>query len=125
MFCATRHRSCSADDLLSPSVSPGVRHLAWHPRAAPSHNSYPARSGSAHRRPWGHAKRCRFVNLLRRMQNSVTSGEMIFMVCLRVLFVGLLLLGAAQAQRFTTPEDTARADALLKQMTIQEKIGQL
>jgi beta-glucosidase len=60
------------------------------------------------------------------MQNSVTkSVEMIFMVWLRVCIVGLLLLGAAQAQRFTTPEDTARADALLKQMTIQEKIGQL
>jgi beta-glucosidase len=50
---------------------------------------------------------------------------MIFTVWLRVCIVGLLLLGAAQAQRFTTPEDTARADALLKQMTIQEKIGQL
>src|SRR5271156_2027606 len=50
---------------------------------------------------------------------------MIFMVCLRICIVALLLLGAAQAQRFTTPEDTARADALLKQMTTQEKIGQL
>lgn len=47
------------------------------------------------------------------------------MVCLRVCIVALLLLGTAQAQRFTTPEDTARADALPKQMTIQEKIGQL
>jgi beta-glucosidase len=60
------------------------------------------------------------------MQNNRhKSAEMIFMVCLRVCIVGLLLLGAAQAQRFTTPEDTVRADALLKQMTIQEKIGQL
>jgi beta-glucosidase len=47
------------------------------------------------------------------------------MVCLRVCLVGLLLAGAARAQSFVTAEDTARADALLKQMTTEEKIGQL
>ncbi len=47
------------------------------------------------------------------------------MISLRVCIVGLLLSGAAQAQSFVRAEDTARADALLKQMTTEEKIGQL
>ena len=39
--------------------------------------------------------------------------------------VGLLLSGVAQAQAPTSPIDTDRANALLKQMTTEEKIGQL
>ena len=47
------------------------------------------------------------------------------MASLRICIVSLLLTGALQAQSFTTASDTARADALLKQMTTEEKIGQL
>jgi beta-glucosidase len=47
------------------------------------------------------------------------------MVWLRGFMIGLLLCAAARGQSFTTPEDTARADALLKGMTTEEKIGQL
>ena len=39
--------------------------------------------------------------------------------------IGLLLSGVAGAQSPTLPNDLARADALLKQMTTAEKIGQL
>jgi beta-glucosidase len=39
--------------------------------------------------------------------------------------VGLLLSGAVSAQSFTSRNDQAKADALLKQMTTEEKIGQL
>jgi beta-glucosidase len=46
-------------------------------------------------------------------------------VCLSLNFVGLLLSGAAFAQSPTSLNDEERADALLKQMTTAEKIGQL
>ncbi len=39
--------------------------------------------------------------------------------------IGLLLSGVAQAQAPTSPNDIDRANALLKQMTTEEKIGQL
>jgi beta-glucosidase len=45
--------------------------------------------------------------------------------CLCVSVIGLLLSGAAQAQAPISRNDTDRADALMKQMTIEEKIGQL
>lgn len=38
---------------------------------------------------------------------------------------GLLLSGAASAQSHTSRSDQDRADALLKQMTTEEKIGQM
>jgi beta-glucosidase len=47
------------------------------------------------------------------------------MVWLRVFMIGLLLCAAARGQSFTRSEDTAHADALLKRMTTEEKIGQL
>ena len=47
------------------------------------------------------------------------------MVFLRVFIAALLLSGGAQAQSFTNADDTTRADALMKQMTTEEKIGQL
>ncbi len=37
----------------------------------------------------------------------------------------LLLAGVGQSQNAVSTQDTARADALLKQMTVEEKIGQL
>jgi beta-glucosidase len=45
--------------------------------------------------------------------------------CLCFSVIGLLLSGAAQAQSPISRNDTDRADALLKQMTTEEKIGQL
>lgn len=45
--------------------------------------------------------------------------------CLCYSVIGLLLSGAAQAQSPISRNDTDRADALLKQMTTEEKIGQL
>jgi beta-glucosidase len=48
-----------------------------------------------------------------------------FRVCLSFGVIGLLLSGAAQAQAPISRNDTDRADALLKQMTAEEKIGQL
>jgi beta-glucosidase len=39
--------------------------------------------------------------------------------------ISLLLPGIAGPQSPTSPNDVARADALLKQMTTEEKIGQL
>ena len=45
--------------------------------------------------------------------------------CLCVSVIGLLLSGAAQAQAPISRNDTDRADALMKQMTTEEKIGQL
>ena len=44
---------------------------------------------------------------------------------LRFSLIGLLLSAVAQAQAPTSPNDTDRANALLKQMTTEEKIGQL
>ncbi len=46
-------------------------------------------------------------------------------VYLSFSLIGLLLCGAASAQSPTSRNDQDRADALLKQMTTQEKIGQL
>ncbi|NYF52093.1 hypothetical protein [Tunturiibacter gelidoferens] len=46
-------------------------------------------------------------------------------VCLSLSVAGLLLCGVAQTQTPTLPDDVDRADALLKQMTTAEKIGQL
>jgi beta-glucosidase len=46
-------------------------------------------------------------------------------VCLSVSVLALLLSGTVQAQAPTTPNDTDRANALLRQMTTEEKIGQL
>ena len=46
-------------------------------------------------------------------------------ICLSFSVLGLLLSGAAQAQVPSSPSDTDRANALLKQMTTEEKIGQL
>jgi len=46
-------------------------------------------------------------------------------VSLSLSVIGLLLSTAAQAQSPTSPDDTDRANALLKQMTTEEKIGQL
>jgi len=46
-------------------------------------------------------------------------------VCLSFSLIGLLLSGVAQAQAPTSSNDTDRANALLKQMTTEEKIGQL
>jgi beta-glucosidase len=46
-----------------------------------------------------------------------------FRVCLSFGVIGLLLSGAAQAP--ISRNDTDRADALMKQMTTEEKIGQL
>jgi beta-glucosidase len=48
-----------------------------------------------------------------------------FRVCLSFGVIGLLLSGATQAQAPISRNDTDRADALLKQMTTEEKIGQL
>jgi beta-glucosidase len=48
-----------------------------------------------------------------------------FRVCLSFGVIGLLLSGAAQAQAPISRNDRDRADALLKQMTTEEKIGQL
>src|SRR5271155_2661258 len=46
-------------------------------------------------------------------------------VSLSLSLICLLLAGAANAQGPVSSGDNARADALLKQMTIEEKIGQL
>ncbi len=46
-------------------------------------------------------------------------------VCFSVSVIGLLLSGAGQGQAPTPSNDTDRANALLKQMTTEEKIGQL
>jgi beta-glucosidase len=46
-------------------------------------------------------------------------------VSLSLSVIGLLLSAAAQAQSPTSPADMDRANALLKQMTTEEKIGQL
>ena len=46
-------------------------------------------------------------------------------VCLSLSVVGLLFCGVAQTQAPTSPDDGSRADALLKRMTTEEKIGQL
>jgi beta-glucosidase len=46
-------------------------------------------------------------------------------VYLSVSVLAVLLSGTAQAQTFTSPSDQDRADTLLKQMTTEEKIGQL
>jgi beta-glucosidase len=46
-------------------------------------------------------------------------------VSLSLSVIGLLLSAAVQAQSPTSPNDTDRANALLKQMTTEEKIGQL
>ena len=46
-------------------------------------------------------------------------------LCLSSSLIGLLLSGAASAQAPTSRADQDRADALLKQMTTEEKIGQL
>ena len=46
-------------------------------------------------------------------------------VCLSFSVIGLLLCGAAQGQAATPSDDMDRANALLKQMTTEEKIGQL
>jgi beta-glucosidase len=46
-------------------------------------------------------------------------------VSLSLSVIGLLLSAAAQAQSPTSPNDMDRANALLKQMTTEEKIGQL
>src|ERR1700738_2370079 len=46
-------------------------------------------------------------------------------VCLCFSVIGLLLSGTAEAQAPTSGNDTDRANALLKQMTTEEKIGQL
>jgi beta-glucosidase len=45
--------------------------------------------------------------------------------CISFILVGLVLAGAAQAQAPDSPNDLDRANALLEQMTIEEKIGQL
>src|SRR5579862_5677966 len=46
-------------------------------------------------------------------------------VCLLFSFMGLILSGPVQAQVPTSSNDNDRANALLKQMTTEEKIGQL
>jgi hypothetical protein len=46
-----------------------------------------------------------------------------FRVYLSFAVIGLFLSGAAQAQAPISRNDTDRADALLKQMTTEEKIG--
>lgn len=46
-------------------------------------------------------------------------------VCLCFSVIGLLLSGTAEAQAPILPNDTDRANALLKEMTTEEKIGQL
>jgi beta-glucosidase len=46
-------------------------------------------------------------------------------VCLSVAFLCLPVVGAGQSRAFTTSNDTDRANALLQQMTTEEKIGQL
>jgi beta-glucosidase len=46
-------------------------------------------------------------------------------VCLCFSVIGLLLSGTAEAQAPNSTNDTDRADALLKEMTTEEKIGQL
>jgi beta-glucosidase len=46
-------------------------------------------------------------------------------VCLSLTLIRLLLSGVTQAQAPTSRNDTDRANALLKQMTTEEKIGQL
>jgi beta-glucosidase len=46
-------------------------------------------------------------------------------VCLCFSVIGLLLSGAAEAQAPISRNDTDRANALLKEMTAEEKIGQL
>ncbi len=48
-----------------------------------------------------------------------------FPVCLSCSLIGVLLSTGAPAQPPTSPSDRDRADALLKQMTTEEKIGQL
>jgi hypothetical protein len=56
-------------------------------------------------------------------RHEVSMAE--FRVCLSYGVIGLLLSGAAQTQAPISRNDTDRADALLKQMTTEEKIGQL
>ena len=46
-------------------------------------------------------------------------------VCLCFSVIGLLLSGTAEAQAPISRNDTDRANALLKEMTTEEKIGQL
>lgn len=46
-------------------------------------------------------------------------------VCLSFSLIGLLLCGVARSQTPFSSSDTDRANALLKQMTLEEKIGQL
>ena len=46
-------------------------------------------------------------------------------VCLFFSVMGLILSGPVQAQVPTSSNDNDRANALLKQMTTEEKIGQL
>jgi beta-glucosidase len=48
-----------------------------------------------------------------------------FSIFLIATFGGAAIIGAAQAQAPTTVQDNERANALLKQMTTEEKIGQL
>ncbi len=57
--------------------------------------------------------------------NRVARFSMTKLRCLCLSVISLLLSGAAKGQAPSSRNDTDRAEALLKQMTIEEKIGQL